>query len=216
MEKLLLGIDAFNFLEKEGFPVLKTSPAKDEGEAARVAAEVGFPVALKVSSPDVVHKTETGGIMVALKDAGEVKEAFKKIMGAFLSDHPEKRLEGVIVQKMGSGLELIVGVAKDQQFGPVLMFGLGGIFVEAMKDVSFRYIPITPRDAKEMIEELRSYSVLTNRRKETIDLSLIEDLLLQISRLVEKHPGIREMDLNPVFVSSGGISVCDVRIKMDQ
>lgn len=216
MEKLLLGIDAFNFLEKEGFPVLKNALAKDENEAAGIASEIGFPVALKVSSPDVVHKTETGGIMLSLKDGGETREAFKKITGAFLSDHPGKRLEGVIVQKMGSGLELIVGVLRDQQFGPVLMFGLGGIFVEAMKDVSFRYIPITPRDAKEMIEELRSYSVLTNRRKETIDLSLIEDLLLQISRLVEKHPGIREMDLNPVFVSSGGISVCDVRIKMDQ
>ncbi|HOE17619.1 MAG TPA: acetate--CoA ligase family protein [Syntrophorhabdaceae bacterium] len=216
MERLLLGTDALDFLEKDGFPVLGNALARDEKEAVTKASQIGFPVALKVSSPDVVHKTETGGIMVALKDGGEVKEAFKKITGAFLSNHPGKRLEGVIVQKMGGGLELIVGVAKDQQFGPVLMFGLGGIFVEAMKDVSFRCIPIAARDAKEMIEELKSYSVLTNRRKETIDLSLIEDLLLQISRLVEKHPGIREMDLNPVFVSSGGISVCDVRIKMGQ
>lgn len=215
MEKLLLGIDAFNFLEKEGFPVLKNVLAKDESEAVRMASEMGFPVALKVSSPDVVHKTETGGIMLALKDDGEIKEAFKKITGAFLSDHPGKRLEGVIVQKMGSGLELIVGVLKDQQFGPVLMFGLGGIFVEAMKDVSFRCIPIEARDAKEMVEELQAYNVLKSTRKETIDFSVIENFLLQISMLVEKHSSINEMDLNPVFVSSKGISVCDVRIKIN-
>jgi len=216
MEKLLLGIDAFSFLEKEGFPVLRNAPAKDEGEAVRIASEMGFPVALKVSSPDVVHKTETGGIMLGLKDPGEVKEAFKEITSAFLSDHPGKRLEGVIVQKMGSGLELIVGVLRDQQFGPVLMFGLGGIFVEAMKDVSFRCIPIDARDAKEMVEELQAYNVLKSTRKETIDLSVIGDFLLQISKLVERHRGIHEMDLNPVFVSSKGISVCDVRIKIDQ
>lgn len=215
MEKLLLGIDAFNFLEKEGFPVLRNVLAKDEDEAARMASEIGFPVALKISSPDVVHKTETGGIILALKDDSEVTEAFKKITGAFLSDHPEKRLEGVIVQQMGSGLELIVGVLKDQQFGPVLMFGLGGIFVEAMKDVSFRCIPIEARDAKEMVEELQAYNALKNPRKETIDLSVIEDFLLQISRLVEKHRGIYEMDLNPVFVSSRGISICDARIKIN-
>ncbi len=215
MEKLLLGIDAFNFLEKEGFPVLKNALAKDENEAAGIASEIGFPVALKVSSPDVVHKTETGGIMLSLKDGGETREAFKKITGAFLSDHPEKRLEGVIVQQMGSGLELIVGVLKDQQFGPVLMFGLGGIFVEAMKDVSFRCIPIEARDAKEMVEELQAYNALKNPRKEMIDLSVIEDFLLQISRLVEKHRGIYEMDLNPVFVSSRGISICDARIKIN-
>jgi acyl-CoA synthetase (NDP forming) len=215
MEKLLLGTDALQFLEKEGFSVLKNVLAKDENEAVRMASEMGFPVALKVSSPDVIHKTETGGIMLALKDAGETREAFKKITGAFISDHPGKRLEGVIVQKMGSGLELIVGVLKDQQFGPVLMFGLGGIFVEAMKDVSFRCIPIEARDAKEMVEELQAYNILKNPRKETIDLYVIENLLLRISKLVEKHRGIHEMDLNPVFVSSKGISICDVRIKID-
>jgi len=215
MEKLLLGIDALNFLEKEGFPVLRNALAKDENEAAGIASEIGFPVALKVSSPDVIHKTETGGIMLALRDDGETWDAFKKITGAFISDNPGKRLDGVIVQKMGSGLELIVGVLKDQQFGPVLMFGLGGIFVEAMKDVSFRCIPIEARDAKEMVEELQAYNVLRNPRKETIDLSVIENFLLQISRLVEKHHNIHEMDLNPVFISSKGISVCDVRIKID-
>ncbi|HNS14912.1 MAG TPA: acetate--CoA ligase family protein [Syntrophorhabdaceae bacterium] len=216
MEKLLLGIDALNFLEEEGFPVLKNALAKDENEAAGIAAGIGFPVALKVSSPDVIHKTETGGIVLALEDGGATWEAFKEITSAFLSDHPGKRLEGVIVQKMGSGLELIVGVLRDQQFGPVLMFGLGGIFVEAMKDVSFRCIPIDARDAKEMVEELQAYNVLKSTRKETIDLSVIGDFLLQISKLVERHRGIHEMDLNPVFVSSKGISVCDVRIKIDQ
>ncbi len=212
MERLLLGVEALAFLEKDGLPVLKSSLARDENEAVSVASKMGFPVALKISSPDLVHKTETGGVMVSLKDEGEVRRAFKEIVDMFKADSPAKRLDGVMVQELGKGFELIVGTRKDPQFGPVLMFGLGGIFAEAMKDVAFRLVPIDSRDAKEMIEELKGYAALKNPRKGTIDLPAIEKFLMQVSKFLEKHSEIQEMDLNPVFVASRDIEVCDARI----
>ena len=214
MEELLLGIEAFSFLEKEGFPVLKSILTKDENDAVRVASDMGFPVALKIASPDIIHKTEIGGIRVPLNDEGEVKKAFRDLVQIFTSSNPEKRLDGVIVQRLGSGLELIVGTLKDNQFGPVLMFGLGGIFVEAINDVSFRLIPIEASDAKEMIEELEGYRILTSPRWKTINLAIIENFLLKISRFIEKHREVQRMDLNPVFISSLGIAICDARIKI--
>ncbi len=212
MESLLLGVEALSFLEKEGFPVLKSLLARNEDEAASKASEISLPVTLKPSSPDVIHKTETGGIRVLLKDEAEVRQAFREIVGTFTSDYPEKRLDGIIVQRQGSGLEVIVGMLRDLQFGSVLMFGLGGVFVEAMKDVSFRLIPIETSDAKDMMEELKGYGVLRNPRSGTIDLPAVENFLLRISTFIKNHPEVREMDLNPVFVSSHGVQVCDARI----
>jgi len=214
MERLLLGVEAFDFLEKEGIPILKTVLAKDENEAVMTASQIGFPVALKVSSPDIVHKTETGGIRVNLKDEGEVRAAFTEIVRTFTSDHPGQRLEGVVVQKLGKGLELIVGTMTDQQFGPVIMFGLGGIFVEALNDVSFRLIPLEARDAKEIMEDLQGYKILKNPRGEKVNLEAVQNFILQVSCLVDKHPEIREMDLNPIFASPKGVEVCDARIKI--
>jgi acyl-CoA synthetase (NDP forming) len=214
MERLWLGVDALDFLHKEGFKVLETRLAKDESEAAGIASMIGFPVALKISSPDVVHKTETGGIRVFLKTEGEVRQAFKEIISAFQSDSPEKQLDGAMVQKLGRGFELIVGTQKDPQFGPVLMLGLGGIYAEAFKDVSFRLIPVRRADVREMMEELRSYRALENPRNGTIDLKSLEDFLLRVSALMEKHPEIQEMDMNPIFVGSEEIEICDARIRL--
>lgn len=213
MERLLLGVEALASLEKGGFPVLKNVLARDEDGAARAAAAMGYPVALKISSPDVIHKTETKGIRVHLRDGNEVRQAFREMVAAFKENFPDKRLEGALVQEMGRGFEMIVGVLMDQQFGPVLMFGLGGIFVEALRDVSFRYIPIEPGDAKEMIEELQGYRALKNPRNETVSLKGVENFLVQVSEFMKDHPGIEEMDLNPVFASSAGITICDARIK---
>jgi succinyl-CoA synthetase beta subunit len=212
MESLLLGVEALSFLQEEGFPVLKSLLAENEDEAARKALEIGLPVTLKPSSPDVIHKTETGGIRVSLRDEAEVRQGFREIVGTFTSNYPEKRLDGVIVQRQGSGLEVIVGMLRDLQFGPVLMFGLGGIFVEAMKDVTFRLIPIETADAKDMMKELRGYDVLRNPRSGSLDLTAVEKLLLRISTFITHHPEVQEMDLNPVFVSSHGVQICDARI----
>jgi acetyl-CoA synthetase (ADP-forming) len=206
-------MEAFALLEREGIPVLTARLARDEDEAAGVASELGFPVVLKVSSPDVIHKTETGGIRVDLRGEEEVRVAFRTVVDAFRVSNPGKRLDGAIVQRQGRGVELIVGVLKDGQFGPVLMCGLGGIFVEAMGDVAFRTIPISARDAREMLQDLRGYGVLTSSRRENVDLGAVENLLLTVSRLVERRPEIEEMDINPLFVSAAGVQVCDARVK---
>jgi hypothetical protein len=216
MKSLLLGVEALSFLEKEEFPVLRSLLAKDEDEAASKASEIGLPVTLKVSSPDVLHKTETEGIRVSLKDEVEVVQAFREIIGNFTLSNPGKRLDGSIVQKQGSGLEVIVGMLKDPQFGPVLMFGLGGVFVETMRDVSFRLIPIETFDAKDMMEELKNYEVLRKPRSGTIDLTAVEKFLFRISTFIANHPEIQEMDLNPVFVSSHGVRICDARIMVNR
>jgi acyl-CoA synthetase (NDP forming) len=214
MDRLLLGADALTFLEKEGLRVLACSLAADENAAASMASKMGFPVALKVSSPDVIHKTETGGIRVSLKSEEEVKQAFREIVSVFMSGNPGKRLDGVMVQKQGRGFELIVGARKDRQFGPVLMFGLGGIHAEAIKDVAFRLVPVTTRDATDMMKELRGYGALVNPRNGTVDLPRLADFLVQVSGLIEKHAEIEEMDLNPVFVASSDIEVCDARVRI--
>ncbi len=216
MERLLLGVEALTFLEKEGLPVLKAALANDTDQAASVACALGFPVALKISSPDLIHKTEEEGVRVFLTREEEVREAFQDLVKGFRLRSPGKRLDGVMVQHMGAGLELIVGSLMDPQFGPVLLFGLGGIFTEAMRDVSFRLIPIDPKDAREMIRDLRGFQVLANPRRDSIDLTAVEKFLLQVSRLIAKHGEIQEMDLNPVFASSVGLEICDARIKIGQ
>ena len=214
MKSLLLGVETLSFLQEEGFPVLKSLLAENEDDAVRKALEIGLPVTLKPSSPDVVHKTESGGIRVSLRDAAEVRQAFREIVATFTSNLPEKRLDGVIVQRQGSGLEVIVGMLRDAHFGPVLMFGLGGVFVEAMKDVTFRLIPIETADAKDMMEELKGYVVLRNPRSGAVNLPAVEKLLVDISTFIAHHPEIWEMDLNPVFVSSHGVQICDARIML--
>jgi hypothetical protein len=145
-----------------------------------------------------------------------VRQAFREIVGTFTSNCPGKRLDGVIVQRQGSGLEVIVGMLRDLQFGPVLMFGLGGVFVEAMKDVTFRLIPIEKADAKDMMEELKGYVVLRNPRSGSLDLQAVENLLVDISTFIAHHPEVQEMDLNPVFVSSHGVQICDARIMVQE
>ena len=210
----MLGVEALDFLEREGLPVLTSAFAAEPDQAASAASRIGFPVALKISSPDVIHKTDTGGVKVGLGSEDEVRRASEDITKGFALANPGKRIDGVMVQGMGAGFELIVGTLRDAQFGPVLMFGLGGIFAEAMNDVSFRLIPLEPRDAGEMIKDVQGYRVLKNPRGETIDLPGIEHFLLKVSQLMASHGEIQEMDLNPVFVSSTGVEICDARLKI--
>ncbi|MCX8110533.1 MAG: acetate--CoA ligase family protein [Syntrophorhabdaceae bacterium] len=215
MEKIILNVDALDFLEKEGFKVLKNRLAKDEEEAAQIASEIGFPVSMKVCSSHVVHKTEVDGVRYPINNTSEVREAFLELKKNFKIFHPEKFLEGIMVQRLGRGIEMIVGVHTDQQFGPVIMFGLGGIFVEAIKDISFRMIPINKKDARDMIEELSAYKILTSPRQRGIDINLIVDFLIKVSQFITLHSEVREMDMNPVFVSAKGLYVCDARITQE-
>ncbi|MGA9347929.1 MAG: acetate--CoA ligase family protein [Anaerolineae bacterium] len=216
MERLILGVEALRFLEREGLRVLKSSLVQDEEEAVIAAKEIGFPVALKLLSPEVIHKTEAEGVRVDLRNEREVRKAHRRLIETFHTSRPEGELEGVMIQEMGEGTEVIVGALLDPHFGPVIMFGLGGIFVEALRDVSFRIIPIEKKDAQDMIREIKGFPILQGIRGEDrgVDLRSLEDLLLNISNLIERHPTILEMDINPAFACPEGYAICDARIRI--
>lgn len=203
---MILGKEALELLRTSGLSVLRTEEASDEAQAVEAAQAVGYPVALKISQ--AVHKTELGGVRVGLQYAEEVREAFRQL----------RRLQPngpLLVQQMGQGVEAFVGVLRDPSFGPVLAFGLGGIFVEVLEDLSFRLIPIRREDARGMIEELKAYPVLSGARGQGVDLEKVEELLLGLSELVDKSPHLLEMDLNPVFLSPDGYRICDAKITQD-
>jgi acyl-CoA synthetase (NDP forming) len=196
-------------LEGMGIATTGCLVAGSEDEAAGMAHAVGYPVALKIVSPDVVHKSDSGGVRLNLTDPGEVREAYRDIVGAYRYQH----VVGVSVQPMAApGVEAIIGVTRDPNFGPVLMFGLGGIFVEVLKDVTFRILPVTERDVEEMIGEIKGYPLLTGYRGRPVDLAALKNLLLRISDLVTAFPEIRELDLNPVFLYPAGNCVVDARM----
>ncbi len=196
-------------LEDLGISTTGALVARSEDEAVKMSESIGYPVVLKIVSPEVVHKSDAGGVKLGLNDAGTVRLAYNEIIDSFA----DKEVVGVAVQKMASsGIEAIVGVTNDPTFGPILMFGLGGIFVEILKDVSLRSIPITKSDAEEMIEEIKGHPLLEGYRGHSADIPALKKLLLQISDLVMKHPEIAEMDLNPVFLYPSGYLVVDARI----
>ncbi|MGC9515802.1 acetate--CoA ligase family protein, partial [Methanocrinis sp.] len=161
--------------------------ARSEEEAVQMAESIGYPVVLKVVSPEVVHKSDAGGVKLDLKSPDEVRRAYAEIREAFR----EKGLVGVAVQEMApAGTEAIVGVARDHTFGPILMFGLGGIFVEILQDVSLRSIPISESDAEEMIAGIKGHALLEGYRGRSADITALKGLLMQISDLVVKYPEI--------------------------
>jgi len=199
---------------KYGIPVTKFGVARTVEEAVELAEEMGYPVVLKVVSPDVVHKFDVGGVVLNLQSREEVREAFKQILENVKKRVPNAKVLGVTVQEMAApSTEVIVGAVKDPQFGPALMFGLGGIFVEVLKDVTFRIAPITEEDAREMITEIKAYPLLKGYRGiPPADIEAIVQILVNTSRLVTDHPEINELDLNPVIVYENGAKTVDARI----
>jgi acyl-CoA synthetase (NDP forming) len=211
---VLTEIESKQVLAAAGIPVAEATLAASAEEAAKVAAEAGFPVVLKIVSPDVTHKSDVGGVKIGLEDAAAVGAAYDDIIAAVKERQPKARIEGVAVQAMARpGTEVIVGMSKDPQFGPVLMFGLGGIFVEVLKDVAFRIVPLEERDAKEMIDEIKGRAVLDGiRGGEPADIGALTSLLLQLSAFAEANPQVEELDLNPVFAYKDGCIAVDARI----
>jgi len=214
---LLTEIEAKQVIKDAGIKIVETRLAKSQKEAVAISVETGFPVVLKMASPDITHKTDAGGVKVGLKNAAEVKKAYAEIMTSVRRKFPKAKIEGVAVQSMArQGIEIIVGMFKDAQFGPVIMFGLGGIFVEVLKDVSFRLIPILKRDAEEMIKEIKGYALLNGYRgQEPAHIPSLVDVLLKLSALVEKTPEIKEIDLNPVFAYKNSALAVDARIVLE-
>jgi len=214
---LLTEVEAKDLLKQAGISVVDTRLASSREEAISISGELGFPVVLKIASSDVVHKSDAGGVELGLETAEQVGEAYDNIIAAIGKAFPDAKIQGVSVQKMARpGVEVIVGMSKDAQFGPVLMFGLGGILVEILKDVSFRIVPLVKRDAAEMIRDIKGYPLLEGYRgSEAVDVGNLENLILKVSDYVEKTPDIKELDLNPVFAYSDGAVAVDARVVLE-
>ena len=208
--------EAKKLLEQAGIPVNDTRLARTKSEAVSLSREIGFPVALKVVSPDVVHKSDIGGVKVGLINTAQVQKAYTEIIANVKESLPDATIEGVSVQKMVlPGVEIIIGVTEDAQFGPVVMFGLGGIWVEAIKDVVFRVVPVTAWDAEEMVREIKGFAVLQGYRgQEAVDLSFLAKLITRISEFIEKNPRFKEIDINPLIAYSDSAVAVDARIVM--
>ena len=199
-------------------PVTKGRVVRFEEEAVKAAEEMGFPVVLKIVSPQILHKSDVGGVVLNVKDAQGVREAYERILNNVKKRRPDAEIEGIYVQEMApSSTEVIVGATKDPTFGPTIMFGLGGIFVEILKDVSFRLIPITRDDAVEMIHEIRSYKILEGARgMPKADEGALVDILLNTSRMVSDCPEIKELDMNPILVYERGAKIVDARVILEE
>lgn len=201
-------IDDFALLEKNGFRLLPYHLAEDENGAARAAKKLGYPVALKVVSPEIEHKTDFGGVKINIKNEEVLRHAYNEIV----SNARGKKLDGVLVQKMArKGVELIIGGKKDPQFGHMVVLGLGGIYVEIFRDISARICPVGARDVGEMVLELKAHPVLEGARgKKPINKKALERLVLRACRFMAKED-IKEMDLNPVVFDENGCDIIDAR-----
>lgn len=215
--KALLEPEAKMVCMEYGIPVTEFKVAANEEEAAEYAEEIGYPVVLKIVSPEIIHKSDAGGVMINLQNSSEVSEAYRKILVNVKKYNPDARIVGVLVQEMApESTETIVGAIKDPQFGQTIMFGLGGIFVELLKDVSFRVAPITADDALEMITQLKAYPLLKGfRNSPPADVDALVDVLLSTSRLMMENPEIKELDLNPVLAYQKGAKAVDARIILE-
>ena len=215
--KFLLEPEAKTVCMRCGIPVTNFKVAKNEAEAVKFAEEIGYPIVLKIVSPDIIHKSDVGGVVVGLKTAKDVRNAYKQILESIKKHKADAKIVGVLVQEMApSSTEVIVGAIKDPQFGPAVMFGLGGIFVEVLKDVTFRVAPITVDEAREMITEVKAYPLLKGYRNQPpADIEAIVQILLNTSRLVMEHQEIKELDLNPIIVYEKGAKTVDARIILE-
>ena len=210
--------EARDVLAAYGVPLPKSALAKNADEAVAAAEAIGYPVVMKIASPDILHKTDIGGVKLNLASANDVRDAFDLIVYRATRHMPDATIWGCQVQQMvKGGKEVIIGMNRDPQFGPLLMFGLGGVYVEALKDVTFRVAPIDRREAREMLSEIRAYNLLRGVRGEKpSDLDAIADTLVRISQLVTDFPDIVELDINPllVFPAGQGVLGLDMRLAL--
>ncbi len=215
---VLTEFESKRILKQVGLSVVETKLATTQKEAVSISRRMGFPVALKIASPDVIHKTDSGGVKLSLNNMTEVRKAHDEILRKVRKQYPAAIVHGISVQKMvRPGTEVIVGASKDAQFGPVIMFGLGGIFVELLKDVSFRVVPLERRDAQEMIEEIKGYPLLQGYRgKEPASIPALVETILKVSKLIEENPVIKELELNPIFAYRDKAVAVDARIILER
>lgn len=201
-------IEEFKLLEKNGFGLLPYMLTENEDEAAAAAKKIGYPVALKIVSEEISHKSDIGGVKVRIKDEAALRLAHREIT----ENVKGRKVDGILVQKMArKGIELIIGGKKDPQFGHMVVLGLGGVYVEIFRDVTARICPVTDEDVKEMVEELKSHPLLEGARGEKpIDMKALRKMVLGVCRFIMKED-IKELDLNPVIFDENGGDIVDVR-----
>lgn len=210
----LLEHEAFEVIRAYGIPAPETGLAKTPEEAAELADKIGYPVVLKIVSPDISHKSDVGGVILNVNSKEEAVEAFNKIQENVKTKAPGARIVGILVQKMApKGLEVIIGGLRDNIFGPVVMFGIGGIFVEVLRDVSFRIAPLSEEDAIEMMKEIKASKLLEGYRGQPpVDKKSLAKIILGVARLLEENPEMESIDLNPVMAYPDKAIVVDARV----
>jgi len=213
-KRSLLETEAKELLKEYKIPVPDFRLIKTEDGIGKIKEKFGYPLTMKIVSPDIIHKSDAGGVKIGIKNEKEAKLAYQEIIFKAKKYNKKARISGVITYSMVTqGTEIIIGMMQDPHFGPVIMFGLGGIFVEILKDTSFRILPIEERDAIEMINEIKGYSILKGARGESPkDIEAIKKVLMKVSKLVMENPEIQEVDLNPIFVYEKGLQIVDARI----
>ena len=214
----LTELEAKTVLEDYNIPVVKTQLATTAKEAVQIAADQGYPIVLKIASPDILHKIDAGGVRTFLETPTDVADAFTKIIENAKRYDPKARIHGVTVQhQIPRGVEIIVGGLKDPVFGACVMFGMGGTWVEVMNDVSFRLAPTTFVSAKEMMSEIKAYPLLTRYRgSEGVDIDGIADIIVKISKLMSENQDITEIDVNPIFARVDSVIAVDARIVLEE
>lgn len=213
----LTELEAKNILEEYNIPVVKTELATTKVEVISLASSMDFPVVLKIASPDILHKVDAGGVKTFIETPKAVENAFDEILESAKKYNPKARILGVTVQhQIPRGVEVIVGGLKDPIFGPCVMFGMGGTWVEVMNDVSFRLAPTTKKGALEMISEIKAYPLLNRYRgSEGVDIAGIADIIIKISKLMADSSNIAEIDVNPIFARVDNVIAVDARIVLD-
>ncbi|MCW1296925.1 MAG: acetate--CoA ligase family protein [Candidatus Parvarchaeota archaeon] len=214
--KSLLEYEAKTICKEYGLPTTNFKIAKSEKEAKRIANEIGYPIVMKIVSPDILHKTDYGGVVLGIENEEQVENAYKRIIKNVKDKVPDARLEGVLIEEMApkTAREVIIGGIEDKNFGHVIVFGLGGIWVEVLKDVSYRLVSILEeQDVRDMIKEIKGYKILTGiRGMKPVNEDMLIEMIMRTAKLLENHPEIKELDLNPVVLYENNAKILDARI----
>lgn len=208
---------ALDIVESYGIPVVNRGLAKSREEILLIAEKIGYPIVMKIASPNILHKSDIGGVKLGISSKDELIEAYEEMLQSIKNSSSDARIEGVLLQsQISGGTEVILGSKKDPQFGPVLVYGLGGIYTELMRDVAFRVAPLTPQEALEMVKETKSYKILSGARGQLPgNIESLVDCIVRFSALIHDHPDIAEIDINPLLVKPDGCLALDARIILE-
>ena len=211
---LLLEPEAKELCSQYGIPVPKSKVVASADEAVEAAKEIGLPVVVKIVSKDIIHKSDAGCVIVGINDLEGVKKVYKQVIDNALKFNPKAEIKGVLIEEMlPKGIEVAIGGIRDLEFGPAIMFGLGGVFIEVIRDVTFRVAPISETDAEEMIKEIRGFKILQGYRgTEPVDIKALVKIIVGASKLMTENEEVSQLDLNPVIAKRQGAKAVDARI----